>query len=119
MTPTSTPLHALTTLNDPTWVEAARVLAERCLVESSDTDGRLTLAFRRVAGRVPSAADLVVLRRLLQRQQQIYATDAAAAKALISTGTAPRNGSIGEAEHAAWTAVCLAVLNLDEVLVRQ
>ncbi|HAP07472.1 MAG TPA: hypothetical protein DCR20_06580, partial [Planctomycetaceae bacterium] len=83
MTPTSTPLHALTTLNDPTWVEAARVLAERCLVESSDTDGRLTLAFRRVAGRVPSAADLVVLRRLLQRQQQIYATDAAAAKALI------------------------------------
>ena len=119
MTPTSTPLHALTTLNDPTWVEAARVLAERCLVESSDTDGRLTLAFRRVAGRVPSTADLVVLRRLLQRQQQIYATDAAAAKALISTGTAPRNGSIGEAEHAAWTAVCLAVLNLDEVLVRQ
>ena len=119
MTPTSTPLHALTTLNDPTWVEAARVLAERCLVESSDTDGRLTLAFRRVAGRVPSTADLVVLRRLLQRQQQIYATDAAAAKALISTGTAPRNGSIDEAEHAAWTAVCLAVLNLDEVLVRQ
>lgn len=119
MTPTSTPLHALTTLNDPTWVEAARVLAERCLLESSDTDGRLTLAFRRVAGRVPSAADLVVLRRLLQRQQQIYSTDAAAAKALLSTGTAPRNGSIDDAEHAAWTAVCLAVLNLDEVLVRQ
>ncbi len=119
MTPTSTPLHALTTLNDPTWVEAARVLAERCLLESADTDGRLTLAFRRVAGRVPSAADLVILRRLLQRQQQIYSTDAAAAQALVSTGTAPRNGSIDDAEHAAWTAVCLAVLNLDEVLVRQ
>jgi len=118
-TPTSTPLHALTTLNDPTWVEAARVLAERCLLETADTDSRLTAAFRRVAGRVPSAADLTVLRRLLQRQQSLYEADPEAAKVLLTTGAAPRSSTIGEVEHAAWTAVCLALLNLDEVLVRQ
>ncbi len=118
-TPTSTPLHALTTLNDPTWVEAARVLAERCLLETADTDSRLTAAFRRVAGRVPSAADLKVLRRLLQRQQSLYESDPEAAKVLLTTGAAPRSSTIGAVEHAAWTAVCLALLNLDEVLVRQ
>jgi len=118
-TPTSTPLHALTTLNDPTWVEAARVLAERCLLETADTDRRLTAAFRRVAGRVPRAADLTVLRRLLQRQQSLYESDPEAAKVLLTTGAAPRSSTIGEVEHAAWTAVCLALLNLDEVLVRQ
>src|ERR1700677_2381635 len=45
---TSTPLHALTTLNDPTWVEAARVLAEKCMKANPGVDGRLTDAFRRV-----------------------------------------------------------------------
>src|SRR5262249_49788706 len=50
---TSTPLHALTTLNDPTWVEAARVLAQASMKENSDLDGRLTFAFRRAACRVP------------------------------------------------------------------
>lgn len=95
------------------------MLAERCLLETTDTDSRLTAAFRRVAGRVPSAADLTVLRRLLQRQQTLYESDPEAATTLLSTGTAPRNSSIRDTEHAAWTAVCLALLNLDEVLVRQ
>ncbi|MFM7830934.1 MAG: DUF1549 and DUF1553 domain-containing protein, partial [Planctomycetaceae bacterium] len=116
---TSTPLHALTTLNDPTWVEAARVLAERTLLESKNTDIRLTSAFRRVAGRIPAASDMVVLRRLLERQQEIYAADSEGAKQLLQTGAKERSTGISETEHAAWTAVCLALLNLDEVLVRQ
>jgi len=116
---TSTPLHALTTLNDPTWVEAARVLAERTLLESKNTDIRLTAAFRRVAGRIPAASDMVVLRRLLERQQEIYAADSEGAKQLLQTGAKERSTGISETEHAAWTAVCLALLNLDEVLVRQ
>ncbi len=52
---TSTPLHALTTLNDPTWVEAARVLAERSIKASSELDNRLTFAFRQVVARQPTA----------------------------------------------------------------
>ena len=62
-TTTSTPLHALTTLNDPTWVEAARMLAQNSMKASQDLDGRLTYAFRRVLCRKPTDHDLEVLRQ--------------------------------------------------------
>jgi hypothetical protein len=116
---TSTPLHALTTLNDPTWVEAARVLAERCLVAAEGVDERLTHAFRRVACRQPTEADLKVLRRAYRRQAEIYQADRDSATALLSVGAAQRDEALDLAEHAALTAVCLAILNLDEALTRE
>lgn len=116
---TSTPLHALTTLNDPTWVEAARVLAERCLKEGGTIDTQLTLAFRRVVCRSPSNNDLKMLRRAYERQLAIYRPDPEAARALLSVGAVARNESFDLAEHAAMSAVCLAILNLDEALTRE
>jgi hypothetical protein len=117
--PTSTPLHALTTLNDPTWVEAARVLAERCCKASADPDVRLTRAFRQVLGRMPTEQDLVILRRAYEKQLRTYAASEEAAKALLSVGAAPRDESLNLAEHAATSAVCLAILNLDEAMTRE
>jgi hypothetical protein len=116
---TSTPLHALVTLNDPTWVEAARVLAERSMRAAGDLDGRLTHAFRRVLGRRPTDYDLEALRRMHARQFEIYSADAAAAKGLVAVGESPRDESLDPAEHAALSAVCLAVFNLDEALTRE
>src|SRR6202020_1742350 len=81
---TNTPLHALTTLNDPTWTEAARVLAERALKSSTDPDARFAFTFRRVLSRTPSAAELKVLRRMLEEQLAIYRADKAAAKKLLA-----------------------------------
>ena len=118
-TPTSTPLHALTTLNDPTWVEASRVLAERCCKASSDVDSRLTRAFRQVLGRAPTERDRAILTRAYEKQFLLYSADADAAKALLSVGEATRDESLNSAEHAAMTAVCLAILNLDEALTRE
>jgi hypothetical protein len=118
-TPTSTPLHALTTLNDPTWVEAARVLAERCCKASSDVETRLTRAFRQVLGRTPTERDRAILVRAYEKQLAVYSADAEAAKALLSVGEAARDESLNSAEHAAMTAVCLAILNLDEALTRE
>jgi hypothetical protein len=118
-TPTSTPLHALTTLNDPTWVEASRVLAERCCKASSDVDSRLTRAFRQVLGRAPTQRDRAILTRAYEKQFVLYSADADAAKALLSVGEATRDESLNSAEHAAMTAVCLAILNLDEALTRE
>jgi hypothetical protein len=118
-TPTSTPLHALTTLNDPTWVEASRVLAERCCKASSDVDSRLTRAFRQVLGRAPTQRDRAILTRAYEKQFVLYSADADAAKALLSVGEAARDESLNSAEHAAMTAVCLAILNLDEALTRE
>lgn len=118
-TPTSTPLHALTTLNDPTWVEAARMLAEQSLKAATDADGQLTHAFRRVLGRKPTDRDMQTLRRAHARQTAIYKPDPAAAHALLSVGASKRDASLNLAEHAALSAVCLAILNLDEALTRE
>ena len=116
---TSTPLHALTTLNDPTWVEAARVLAEQSLKTSPELDARLTHAFRRIAGRQPTDRDLVALRRAYDRQFAIYKSDLDAAKALVSAGATKRDESLNLSEHAALSAICLGILNLDEALTRE
>jgi len=116
---TSTPLHALTTLNDPTWVEAARVLAEKSMTAAGDLDGRLTHAFRRILGRKPTAYDLDALKRMHARQLAIYGTDMDAAKQLLAVGESNRDKTLDPAGHAAMTSVCLAIFNLDEALTRE
>ncbi|MEZ6089410.1 MAG: DUF1549 and DUF1553 domain-containing protein [Pirellulaceae bacterium] len=115
----NTPLHALTTLNDPTWVEAARGMAEEAIHAQSDLDAQLTMAFRRVVCRTPSGDDLQRLREMHANQLAIYQNDATAAGELLSVGASKRDESLVPAEHAALTAVCLGILNLDEALTRQ
>jgi hypothetical protein len=116
---TSTPLHALTTLNDPTWAEAARVLAARSIEAGKDLDARLTFAFRRVLGRKPTEKDSEILRRAFEKQKKFYDADAKGAAAAVSVGESPRAEQKAVPEHAALTAVCLAILNLDEALTRE
>jgi len=116
---TSTPLHALTTLNDPTWVEAARALAARAWGAAGDAEGRIGRAWALVVGRPATAADLAILTRMHLRQRALYAADPAAAAALVSVGASPRDPALDPVEHAALAAVCLAILNLDEALSRQ
>ena len=116
---TSTPLHALTTLNDPTWAEAARVLAGRAMRASEDIDARLTFAFRTVLARPPRGNELALLRRMLGRQRGVYAADGGATAAATGVGDAPREVKLDPVEHAAMSAVCLAILNLDEALTHE
>ncbi len=116
---TSTPLHALTTLNDPTWAEAARVLAAHSMEAVPGMDARLTFAFRRVLGRAPTPADLTALRRAYERQFAIYSADGKAAAEVVAVGAAPRSENLPAADHAALTAICLAIFNLDEALTRE
>jgi Protein of unknown function (DUF1549)/Protein of unknown function (DUF1553)/Planctomycete cytochrome C len=116
---TSTPLHALTTLNDPTWVEAARALAEKGMKASRNIDGRLSRVFRLVMCRKPTDFDLMVLRRAYAKQAEIFAKDDAGAKAFLAVGESKRDDRLNVREHAALSAVCLAILNLDEALTRE
>jgi hypothetical protein len=116
---TNTPLHALTTLNDTTWAEAARVLAGRAMESASETSTRLTYAFRRVLGRPPTPADAALLSGAYERQLAIYQGDTAAAEAVCKVGNAPAAASTDRPAHAALSAVCLALLNLDEALSRE
>lgn len=116
---TSTPLHALTTLNDPTWVEAARVLAARAMKENRTVEEQLSTAFRLVLCRSPRESELKRLRTAHEKQLAIYQADAAAAKALLAVGAASRDETINVSQHAAMTVVCLGILNLDEALTRE
>jgi len=116
---TNTPLHALTTLNDPTWTEAARVLADRAMTSTTDLEARLAFVFRRILAREPSTTEQPILRRMLDEQAATYRADPAAARQLLAVGVTPRSPALDPADHAAWTNLCLAVFNLDEALTRE
>ncbi|MCA9115090.1 MAG: PSD1 domain-containing protein [Planctomycetaceae bacterium] len=117
---TNTPLHALTLLNDTTWVEAARKLAERMLLEGGDDDrSRLRWGFRLASARLPDEAELAVLTRTLNRGRNAVQQDPAEAVKLLAVGESPVNGQLPPGEIAAWSAVATVLLNLDEVLSRE
>ncbi|MFZ9746900.1 MAG: PSD1 and planctomycete cytochrome C domain-containing protein [Opitutaceae bacterium] len=116
---TNTPLHALVTLNDPAFVEAARVMAQRVLAGAADDTARLRLAFRLVTARPPSAPEERVLAARLIRLRTDFARDAEAARQLSAAGASPRPAGLAAGEHAAWTALCSLLLNLDETLCKE
>ncbi|HEY2250654.1 MAG TPA: DUF1553 domain-containing protein, partial [Planctomycetaceae bacterium] len=117
---TNTPLQALVTLNDPVFVEAARVFGQRIMQEGgSVTADRLTFAFRLCVARPPSDQEIEVLQRLFAAQLARYQSDLPAAKALVNSGAAPRPESLPIAELAAWTALGNVLLNLDETISRE
>ena len=120
VTRTNTPLHALATLNDVQYVEAARMLAERLLLDAAGSDEeRLQQAFRRLFSRTPADEEAAVLTAALARLRQEFADAPEAAAELLAVGEAPRDAALDPVEHAAWTALCNAMLNLDEALVRE
>jgi hypothetical protein len=121
---TNTPLHALTTLNDITFVEAARMLAERAMLATPSAEDRVTLAFRLVLGRSPKPAERAVLLASLERQRGEFTADVPSAKQFVAVGEHNRSEKLGGSdaeivEHAAYAGVCLAILNLDEALSKE
>ena len=110
----NTPLQALTTLNEPLFVECARALAAKTLKEGGDTDdARLAFAFRRCVGRELSAKEKKVLLDFLARQKELLA----AAPERIKELTGLKDGATPE--HGAWTAVARVLLNLDETITKE
>ena len=111
---TNTPLQALTTLNDPQFVESARALAGVLLASPEvGEDERLELAFRRALARVPSGDERALLRGLLERRRDHYRSHPDEARALAGAVAAD------PVEAAAWTTLANAILNLDEFITRQ
>ena len=115
---TNTPLQALILLNDPTYIEAARKLAERLMMEAKGNDERIVLAFRLATGRAPKAAELRVLNQLHDDELTAYRANAANTAKLLKVGEAEHNTSLDAAELAAWTIVASTILNLDETVTK-
>ncbi len=117
---TNTPLQALTLMNDVTYVEAARVLAQRVMREAGPTpEARLTLAFRLATARPPRPAELRVLVGNFEGHLAQYRADRDAALKLLGAGEAPRDERLDPGELAAYTATANLILNLDEVVTKE
>jgi hypothetical protein len=115
----NTPLQALVFLNDPTFVEAARVLAVRILRESgADVDSRIGFVFETVLSREPSPAEVGALATLYRKHLDEYSKDEKSALGLLSVGEMRPPEDIPASELAAWTSVARAVLNLHEAITR-
>jgi hypothetical protein len=119
-TRTNTPLHAFATLNDPQFVEAARWLAQRVMTTAgTSSEKRVNSAFHLVLGREPTAGEEKVLLAGLDRMKKEYSEDPAAAKKLLEVGESKRDESLDATAHAAYTALCLEILNLDEAVTKE
>jgi len=113
---TTTPLQALTLLNDRVYIEAAQSLAKR-VMEYAESDGeRIAYLYLLVLAREPDAAEVARISEFLQATRGVLESDAARARqiagpiGILSASPSP--------ELAAWTAVCRGVLNLDETVTR-
>ncbi|MBL8849038.1 MAG: DUF1553 domain-containing protein, partial [Planctomycetaceae bacterium] len=116
----NTPLAALVLLNDPTFVECARVLAERTMARRTASDAdRLAFAFREVTSRLPDSAESASLNALLDSGRTEFRANAADAASLLKVGQAPLPAELDDVELAAWTSVCRGLLNLSETYHRE
>lgn len=117
---TNTPLQALVLLNDPTYVESARAMATRILMEGpNDTGKRIQLAFRLATARVPSAAEMQILRDMEEKQLSVFRHNPDSARKLIAVGESAVNPKLDPAELATWTTISSTILNLDETVTKQ
>ncbi len=117
---TNTPLQALVLMNDPTYVEASRSLAERMLRHGgNDGSGRVRFAFERVLARPPSALETRVLEDLASGQELKFRGSLEQARELLQVGASPVADGIDEPELAAWTVVASSILNLDEAISKE
>lgn len=115
----NTPLQALVLLNDPTYVEAARVLSERMLRESSDdATARMEWLFRNALARSPRENELRILSKLLESSFAAHEQAQVQADELLHVGEISTAEDLAAAQIAAWTAVTRAVLNLHETIMR-
>jgi hypothetical protein len=118
-TRTNTPLQALDLMNDVTYLEAARVLAERIMKETAGgPESRLPVLFLRVLARSPSAEEMRVLRREFQYYLDRNLSNPAAARDLVSLGEHPRDEKLPAEELAAYTATASMLFNLDETVTK-
>jgi len=119
-TRTNTPLQALALLNETTYIEAARKLAEQMITAGGSTpDTRIGWGFRRVTSRTPDLEELTTLTTGLARRMALFRANMDAAKKLIAVGVDRSGADIDPAELAAYTLTANVLLNLDETVTRE
>ncbi|HEX3870355.1 MAG TPA: PSD1 and planctomycete cytochrome C domain-containing protein [Pirellulales bacterium] len=113
----NTPQQALTLLNDPSMVEAARALADRLLTTAHDDEARLEMAYELALARLPRSQEKASLLKMLASQREHYRATADEADEVLKVGILPAKCS-DKPELAAWTSVTRVILNLHETITR-
>ena len=114
---TNTPLQALVTLNDPQFVEAARVLADRAIQTAGTDDARIDFIAKRVLSRPFAVDELAIVKRSLSDLSAWYGSHPEEAKQLLAVGEA-KAITADPVQLAAWTMLTNELLNLDEALCK-
>ena len=116
---TNTPLQALVLMNDPQFVEAARLFAQRIIKEGgTTTKDRIKFAFKHSLARNPTDDEIEVLEKIFDSEHKTFQKQPEEAKKLISVGDTPVDQKIDAAEVAAWTIISNLIFNLDEFVTR-
>ncbi|MEO8078622.1 MAG: DUF1553 domain-containing protein, partial [Acidobacteriota bacterium] len=115
---TATPLQSLVLLNDPQFVEAARVLATQLVTRfRSDDAARNREAFRALVGRAPDETESDILARLFAEQRELFARNTGDAAKLLAVGESKSDATLPPVVVAAMTTVVNAIMNYDEFVV--
>jgi hypothetical protein len=115
---TNTPLQALVMMNDPTVLEASRVLAQKLESEKSSTEDKITKAFRVIVCRRPSAKELSILKKYYDEQVGLFRLNKLNARATLKAGEYPLNEKPDRNVSAAMMKVVSAIYNLDETITK-
>jgi len=117
---TNTPLQALDLMNDVTYLEASRKLAERVMKERrASPEERIELAFRLTTARRPTSREMSVLHETLSSYLDDYRRDPEAARMYVSQGDSPRDDELDVSELAAYATLANLILNLDETITKE
>jgi hypothetical protein len=117
---TATPLQALVLMNDPQYVEASRILAERMMKEGgASPEQRIAFAFKALTSRAPRPAELALLQQLYAEELADFKKKPERVPELLSVGEAKRDASLNAEELAACTILASTIMNFDEFVVKR
>lgn len=115
---TNTPLQALVTMNEPAFVESARVFAERAVQMEKDDAARVRRMFRTAIGRMPTEQEVSILLKSVKNYQAKFAKDSAGAESLSNFGLAKKKMGLDKKVVASYTVLASTIFNLDEYLTQ-
>jgi len=115
---TNTPLQAFVMMNDPTVLEASRVLAQRLLANDQAIDGKIAAAFRTIICRKASQKEMSILQAYYDEQLQLFREKKLDAMKTLAIGDSPVDKTLDADQSAALMKVVNTIYNLEEAITR-
>ena len=115
---TNTPLQALVLMNDPAFVEAARILGTR-ITTASNREEAIVKVFTHLSGRPPSQKEINILQQLRQKEMEVFNNQPSKANGWLSAGYTRADPELGPLEVAADAVLASVIINSDAVITKR